>query len=67
MSTPKTVPAVGRLFHRPFDTGPAFWGPGDRYTFLVTGEESGGAVLKLGQLAEVSRQVLLLESYGALG
>lgn len=43
MSTPKTVPAVGRLFHRPFDTGPAFWGPGDRYTFLVTGEESGGA------------------------
>lgn len=25
------------------DTGPAFWGPGDRYTFLVTGEQSGGA------------------------
>lgn len=21
----------------------AYWGPGDRYTFLVTGEESGGA------------------------
>jgi quercetin dioxygenase-like cupin family protein len=23
--------------------GPSFWGPGDRYTFLVTGEQSGGA------------------------
>jgi quercetin dioxygenase-like cupin family protein len=29
--------------HRPADTGPAFWGPGDHYTFLVTGEESNGA------------------------
>ena len=33
----------GRLFHRPVATGPAYWGPGDHYTFLVTGEESGGA------------------------
>ena len=24
------------------DTGPAFWGPGDRYTFLVTGAQSDG-------------------------
>ena len=32
-----------RLFHRPVATGPAYWGPGDHYTFLVTGEESGGA------------------------
>ncbi|HSK11522.1 MAG TPA: cupin domain-containing protein [Vicinamibacterales bacterium] len=39
-TTPASTP---RLFHRPFDTGPSFWGPGDRYTFLVTGEESGGA------------------------
>jgi quercetin dioxygenase-like cupin family protein len=31
------------LFHRPQATGPSYWGPGDRYTFLVTGEESGGA------------------------
>ena len=31
------------LFHRPVATGPAYWGPGDHYTFLVTGEESGGA------------------------
>ncbi len=27
----------------PADTGPSFWGPGDRYTFLVTGAQSGGA------------------------
>lgn len=33
----------GGLLHRPVDTGPAYWGPGDHYTFLVTGEESGGA------------------------
>ena len=32
-----------RLFHRPVATGPAYWGPGDHYTFLVAGEESGGA------------------------
>ena len=28
--------------HVPAGTGPTFWGPGDRYTFLVTGEQSGG-------------------------
>ena len=33
----------GRLLHRPAATGPAYWGPGDHYTFLVTGEESDGA------------------------
>lgn len=33
----------GQLLHRPVATGPAFWGPGDHYTFLVTGEETGGA------------------------
>jgi quercetin dioxygenase-like cupin family protein len=27
----------------PSDSGPSFWGPGDRYTFLVTGEQSGNA------------------------
>ena len=25
----------------------SFWGPGDRYTFLVTGEESGGTTFAL--------------------
>jgi quercetin dioxygenase-like cupin family protein len=42
MST-DTSAAAGRLLHRPVDTGLAYWGPGDRYTFLVTGAESGGA------------------------
>src|SRR5438552_13993341 len=41
MLTPE--PTTGRLFHRPVATGPAYWGPGDHYTFLVTGAESGGA------------------------
>ncbi len=27
--------------------GRTFWGPGDMYTFLVTGEESGGAMFAL--------------------
>jgi mannose-6-phosphate isomerase-like protein (cupin superfamily) len=27
----------------PADSGPSFWGPGDRYTFLVTGAQSDGA------------------------
>lgn len=43
MTTLTPAPPAGRLFHRPVATGPAFWGPGDHYTFLVTGEDSGGA------------------------
>jgi len=35
--------STAKLVHRPVDTGPAFWGPGDHYTFLVTGAETGGA------------------------
>ena len=35
--------SAARFLHRPVETGRAFWGPGDHYTFLVTGEESGGA------------------------
>jgi quercetin dioxygenase-like cupin family protein len=27
----------------PAGTGPMYWGPGDKVTFLVTGEQSGGA------------------------
>ena len=30
-------------FHQSADTGPCFCGPGDRYTFLVTGAQSNGA------------------------
>ena len=43
MTTPPVAPTEGRLFHRRVRTGPAYWGLGDYYTFLVTGEESGGA------------------------
>ena len=32
-----------KLFHRASGKGKSYWGPGDLYTFLVTGEESGGA------------------------
>lgn len=31
-----------RLFHRKQAEGNSYWGPGDLYTWLVTGEESGG-------------------------
>ena len=31
------------LVYRPSGSGEKFWGPGDMYRFLVTGEESGGA------------------------
>ncbi len=36
--------------HVPAGTGPAYCGPGDRITFLITGAESGGAFF----MAEVS-------------
>jgi quercetin dioxygenase-like cupin family protein len=42
-TTAQTLSADGELLHRPAETGRAFWGPGDHYTFLVTGAESGGA------------------------
>ena len=38
---PRPQPVASSI--APSQTGPAFWGPGDLYTFLVTGEESGGA------------------------
>jgi quercetin dioxygenase-like cupin family protein len=43
MTVLDTLQTRGELLHRPARTGPAFWGPGDHYTFLVTGEETGGA------------------------
>jgi quercetin dioxygenase-like cupin family protein len=33
----------GLLLHRPAGTGEMYWGPGDMYRFLVTGEQTGGA------------------------
>jgi mannose-6-phosphate isomerase-like protein (cupin superfamily) len=41
--SPQALSAHGELLHRASGTGSAFWGPGDHYTFLVTGEETGGA------------------------
>ena len=35
------------LFHRRHTEGKSFWGPGDIYTFLVTGEESEGAYFSM--------------------
>jgi quercetin dioxygenase-like cupin family protein len=43
MSTVQTTPDSARVLHRPAGTGAAYWGPGDHYTFLVTGEETDGA------------------------
>ena len=33
----------GELLHRPSGSGETYWGPGDMYRFLVTGQETGGA------------------------
>jgi quercetin dioxygenase-like cupin family protein len=38
-----TITAANAPLHRPAGAGRRFWGPGDMYTFLVTGEETGGA------------------------
>lgn len=35
------------VFHRAQGTGLSFWGPGDLYTFLVTGAESDGAYFSM--------------------
>ena len=42
---PVGLPGSGLMepFHRPAGSGRSYWGPGDVYTFLVTGAESGGA------------------------
>jgi mannose-6-phosphate isomerase-like protein (cupin superfamily) len=44
------APAAGQLLHRSAGTGEMYWGPGDLYTFLVTGAESGGAYFAMGAL-----------------
>jgi quercetin dioxygenase-like cupin family protein len=41
---------VNLVRHLPAGTGPAYWGPGELMTFLITGEETGGAFF----LAEIS-------------
>jgi quercetin dioxygenase-like cupin family protein len=37
------LPSAPALLHRPYGAGVTYWGPGDLYRFLVTGEETGGA------------------------
>ena len=39
----QTTLVVPSLLHRLSGTGATYWGPGDLYRFLVTGEETGGA------------------------
>lgn len=36
-----------QVIHVARDSARSWWGPGDRYTFLVTGDESGGAMFAL--------------------
>jgi quercetin dioxygenase-like cupin family protein len=40
-------PTPPRLFHRRHAEGRSYWGPGDLYTFLVTGEECRGAYFSM--------------------
>ena len=39
--------SLNKPIYRPAGTGPAFWGPGDLYTFLATGDETDGAYFQL--------------------
>ena len=43
MSAATMATSDGTLLHRPAGAGATFWGPGDVYRFLVTGEETAGA------------------------
>jgi mannose-6-phosphate isomerase-like protein (cupin superfamily) len=44
---PPITRPMTKLFHRRPTEGTSFWGPGDIYTFLVTGEESAGAYFSM--------------------
>ena len=39
----KAPPGQNQVRHVPAGTGPAYWGPGELMTFLLTGEDTGGA------------------------
>jgi quercetin dioxygenase-like cupin family protein len=47
---PETPPHQNQIRYVPAGTGPAYWGPGDKLTFLITGKETAGAFF----LAEMS-------------
>ena len=38
------LPDSNQAMHVPAGTGTAYWGPGELMTFLITSEESGGAL-----------------------
>ena len=46
----ETPPRQHQARHVPAGTGPAYWGPGELMTFLITGDETGGAFF----LADIS-------------
>jgi quercetin dioxygenase-like cupin family protein len=50
--TKGTVAQQDLVRYVPAGTGPAYWGPGNQLTFLITGKETGGAFF----LAEMSVQ-----------
>src|SRR5215472_595307 len=39
----RTASQRSQFKYVPAGTGPAYWGPGDQITFLITGEQTGGA------------------------
>jgi quercetin dioxygenase-like cupin family protein len=43
VALPTLTKETGDLVHRPAGSGDAYYGPGDVYRFLITGEETGGA------------------------
>jgi quercetin dioxygenase-like cupin family protein len=49
-AVPHETPTLTEAKRIPAGTGPAYWGPGELMTFLLTGEETGGAVF----LSEIS-------------
>ena len=44
--------SYGEFVHRRSGTGDTYYGPGDRYRFLVTGEETGGAYFAMEAIVE---------------
>ena len=38
---------MATMFHQAVSSGASYWGPGDVYTFLVTGEQSDGAYFSM--------------------
>ena len=51
-------------FHVVSGTGKAFWDPGDMYTFLVSGEQAGGALFAMEGLAPAGGGPLFTSTKG---